>query len=63
MREDLKAAVLMILSTLPEGAEFRFFWKDGSQHMSFKVGDEPAQVARLSRAPNGVGVVVPAALH
>ncbi len=63
MREDIKAAVLTILSTLPEEAEFRFYWKDGAQHMSFKVGEEPAQVARLNRAPNGTGVVVPASMH
>ncbi len=44
MREDIKAAVLTILSTLPEEAEFRFYWKDGAQHMSFKVGDEPARL-------------------
>lgn len=63
MREDIKTAVLTLLGTLPVDAEFRFYWKDGAQHMSYKFGNEPEQVARLNRAPDGSGVVVPATKH
>ena len=63
MQDDVRKAILTVLSTLPVDAEIRFFWKDGSQHLSMKLPGESEQIARLSRATNGVGVVVPATVQ
>ncbi len=63
MNSKINDAMMMILSTLPVGAEIRFFWQDGCSHLSMKLLGEPEQLARLNRAADGVGVVVPAAIH
>jgi hypothetical protein len=63
MQVDVRQAILLVLSTLPVDAEMRFFWQDGSQHMSMKLPGESEHVARLSRASNGVGVVVPTTMQ
>lgn len=63
MQDDVRNAMLTLLSTLPVEAEIRFYWQDGSQHMSLRMPGEQEQVARLSRAPSGAGVVVPVTLQ
>lgn len=63
MTPEIRNAIMTILGTLPEGMEMRFFWKDGCQHLSMKLDGEPEQLARLNRAPSGIGVVVPATTH
>lgn len=60
---EVSSAIKTILSTLPQGAELRFYWQDGFQHFSIKLPGQPVEVARLNRATNGPGVIVPASLH
>ncbi len=58
-KEEIRQALLMVLSTLPVGAEFRFFWRDGVQHMAMKFGSEPEQLMSLNRRPDGTGITTP----
>lgn len=57
--EEIRQAIMTVLGTLPEGSEFRFFWRDGKQHMSMKFVGEPEQTMCLNRRPDGVGVPTP----
>ncbi len=61
--DEIRAAILTVLGTLPAGSEFRFFWKDDKQHMSMKHGQEPEQVLYLNRRHDGVGIPTPAVQH
>lgn len=63
MNQQINDAIMKILGTLPVGAEMRFFWQDGCQHLSMKLEGTSEQIARLNRAPDGTGVVVPATTH
>jgi hypothetical protein len=63
MQDYIRQAILLVLSTLPVDTEMRFFWQDGSQHMSMTLPGESEHVARLSRASSDVGVVVPTTMQ
>jgi len=63
MTSDVANAIKTILATLPEGAEMRFYWQDGAQHLCMRLPGQPEQVARLNRAADGSGVIVPAQVH
>lgn len=56
---ELRDALMTVLGSLPAGAEFRFFWRDGQQHMTIKLGSEPEQTLCLNRRPDDVGVPTP----
>lgn len=36
-QQKIQDAIKTILGTLPVGAEFRFYWHDGAQHLSRKL--------------------------
>lgn len=63
MTPEIASAIKTILATLPEGAELRFFWQDGAQHLHMRLPGEADQVAKLNRIADGSGVIVPAQLH
>lgn len=63
MKPEIGQAMMTILGTLPVGAEVRFYWDDGVQHMSIKYADGTEDVARLNRVSDGVGVLSPAVTH
>lgn len=63
MTPEIASAIKTILGTLPEGAELRFYWQDGVQHLHMKLPGQDDQVAKLNRVNDGTGVIVPAQLH
>lgn len=63
MTPEIAAAIKTILATLPDGAELRFFWHDGAQHLHMQMPGQPDQVAKLHRIADGSGVIGPAQLH
>jgi len=63
MKSEIGQAMMTILGTLPVGAEVRFYWYDGVQHMSIKYADGSEEVARLNRSSSGIGVLAPAVVH
>lgn len=63
MTPEVADAIKTILSTLPEGAELRFYWKDGAQHLCMRLPGQPDQVAKLNRVADGSGVIVPNRVH
>lgn len=58
-QKEIREALMMVLSTLPVGAEFRFFWRDGVQHMAMKFGAEPERLMSLNRRADGIGIPTP----
>ncbi|MDN4571922.1 hypothetical protein DBB29_25005 [Pandoraea cepalis] len=63
MDRDISDAIMTILGTLPVDMEIRFYWHDGAQHVSMTYSDGSVDIGRLNRSPDGIGVVVPAAVH
>lgn len=63
MTPEIAAAFKTILATLPQGAELRFYWHDGAQHLLMRLPGQADQIARLNRVADGSGVIVPAQLH
>lgn len=63
MDRDIREAIMTILGTLPVEMEIRFYWYDGAQHVSMTYSDGSVDTARLNRSQDGIGVVVPAAVH
>jgi hypothetical protein len=63
MRPEIATAIKTILATLPEGADLRFYWQDGAQHLHMSLPGQPDQVVKLNRAANCSGVIVPAQQH
>ena len=63
MTPEITFAIKTILATLPEGAELRFFWQDGAQHLHMRTPGHADQVAKLNRVADGSGVIVPTQLH
>jgi len=55
MAPEVANAIKTILSTLPEGAEMRFYWQDGAQHLCMRLPGQPDQVAKLNRVADGSG--------
>lgn len=54
-KDELKTAILTVLGSLPAGADFHFFWRDGVQHMALKFQDGTETVAMLNRRKDGSG--------
>lgn len=63
MTPDITSAIKTILATSPDGAELRFYWQDGAQHLHMRLLGKVDQVAKLNRSSDGSGVIVPAQLH
>lgn len=63
MTPEIVAAIKTILATLPEGAELRFYWQDGAQHLHMRLPGQADQVAKLNGVADGSSVIVPAQLH
>ena len=63
MSSELAGAIKTILGTLQPGAELRFYWHDGAQHLRISSPGQPDQVARLNSAAEGIGVVLPVSVH
>lgn len=63
MTPEIASAIKTILATLPNGAELRFYWQDGTQHLHMRLPGQVDQVAKLNRACDWSGIIVPAQLH
>ncbi len=63
MQQKIQDAIKTLLGTLPVGAELRFYWHDGAQHLSTKLPGAEEQIARLNRIQDGLGVIVPGTTH
>lgn len=57
---ELRNAILCVLSTLPVNSEMRFYWKDGTQCVTWTCAHcEPINIV-LVRDEHGVGHPMPA---
>lgn len=61
--EEIRAAIMTVLGTLPLDCEMRFWWQDGRQHMSMQYAGQSAQVLFLNRLADGVGIPTPVVQH
>lgn len=54
---ELRQAMLLVLGSLPHGADIHYFWESGIQHMCVTLqGGEPTTY-KLNRDKDGSGMV------
>lgn len=61
-QDELRKAMLLVLASLPHGADIHYFWKDGVQQMQVTLQDEEPSTYRINRNKDGSGVVT-SSLH
>lgn len=53
----LRQAMMLVLGSLPHGADIHYFWKDNVQHMSVSLENGVTTTYQLNRNKDGSGVV------
>jgi hypothetical protein len=59
--QHINDGIMSVLGSLPIGAELRFFWLNGKQHLHFTQDGVDAAFLYLARNAAGVGIPTPAA--
>lgn len=60
---SLREAMMLILGSLPHGADIHYYWEGGVQHMCLTLDEGDATVYKLNRNKDGSGVVSSTAVH
>lgn len=58
MTPEIASPIKTILGTLPDGAELRFYWQDGAQHLHMRLPGQQGDT-QPNRVPDRAGLTNP----